>query len=149
MIVPPVVQLIITEFESVFLEDLPDTLPPLCDIQHAIDLVLGSTLPNLPHYLLHSSEHQELKRQVDDLLSKGFIRESLSLCVVPALLTPKKDGSWRMCVDSRAINKITVKYRFLIPRLDDLLNFMSGSTIFCKIDIKSGYHQIHIREGDK
>ena len=82
--VPQVVQPILREFELVFPEDLSDTLPPLRDIQHAIDLVPGSTLSNLPHYRLHPFEHQELKRQVDELLSKGFIRESLSPCVVPA-----------------------------------------------------------------
>ena len=110
--------------------------------------MLGVTIPNRSAYRSNLEETKELQRQVEELLTKGHVRESMSLCVMPVLVVPKNDGTWRMCVDCSAINNIMIKYRHLIPRLDDMLDELHGSCIFTKIDLKSKYHQIRIRDGN-
>jgi hypothetical protein len=140
---------LLDNFSDIVVDELPNSLPPIRSISHHIDLIPGASLPNKALYRLTPQENEEVKNQVQELLDKGLVRESLSPCVVPTVLSPKKDGGRRMCIDSRAINKITIRYRFHLPRMDELMDFLSGENFFSKIDLKSGYHQIRMREGDE
>ena len=124
---PSVVTSLLRNFEDVFPEDIPNGLPPIRGIEHQIDFIPSDSIPNQPAYRSNLEEMKELQRQVEELVEKGYVRESMSPCAVPVLLVPKKDRTWRMCVDYRAGNKITVKYRHPIPRLDDMLDELHGS----------------------
>nr|GME20800.1 putative retrotransposon polyprotein [Ipomoea batatas] len=128
---------LLADFSDLFPKEMPKGLPPLRGIEHQIDFVPGSTLPNRPAYKTNPIEAREIQKQVEELLEIGHIRESLSPCAVPVLIVPKKDGTWRMCVDSRVINNITIKYRFPIPRLDDMLDELHGAKYCSKTRISS------------
>ena len=140
---------LLKEFQDVFPDELPHGLPPHRGIEHRIDLIPGAPLPNRAAYRTNPEETKEIERQIQDLRDKGYIRESLSPCAVPVILVPKSDETLRMCMDCRPINAITVRYRHPIPRLDDMLDELSGATIFSKIDLRSGYHQIRMSVGDE
>ncbi|GJX41344.1 putative reverse transcriptase domain-containing protein [Tanacetum coccineum] len=139
----PVVQ----EFPEVFPEDLPG-IPPTRQVEFQIDLVPGATPVARAPYRLAPSEMKELAEQLQELTDKGFIRPSSSPWGAPVLFVKKKDGSFRMCIDYRELNKLTVKNRYPLPRIDDLFDQLQGSSIYSKIDLRSGYHQLRVREED-
>src|SRR3954463_8290873 len=146
--VPPLMA-VLQEFQDVFPEELPHGLPPLRGIEHRIDLIPGAPLPNRVAYHTNPEETKEIERQINQLVSKGLIQVSTGPSAVPVILVPKTDDTLRLCMDCRPINAITVRYRHPIPRLDDMLDELCGATIFSKIDLRSGYHQIRMAGGDE
>jgi hypothetical protein len=145
----PIVADILQEYADVFPSEVPAGLPPLRGIEHQIDLIPGTSLPNRALYRTNPEETKEIQRQVQELLDKGYVCESLSPCAVPVILVPKKDGSWCMCVHCREINNITICYRHPTPYLDDKIDVLIGAVVFSKVDLRSGYHQIRMKLGDE
>ncbi|GJR70231.1 putative reverse transcriptase domain-containing protein [Tanacetum coccineum] len=138
---------IVQDFPEVFPEDLPG-LPPTRQVEFQIDLVPGAAPVARAPYRLAPSEMKELSEQLKELSDKGFIRPSSSPWGAPVLFVKKKDGSFRMCIDYRELNKLTVKNRYPLPRIDDLFDQLQGSSVYSKIDLRSGYHQLRVREED-
>nr|GEZ22974.1 putative reverse transcriptase domain-containing protein [Tanacetum cinerariifolium] len=138
---------IVRDILKVFLEDLPG-LPPTRQVEFQIDLILGAAPVARAPYRLAQSEMKEFLDQLQELSDKGFISPSSSPWGAPVLFVKKKDGSFRMCIDYRELNKLTMKNRYPLPRIDDLFDQLQGSSIYSKIDLRSGYHQLRVREAD-
>ncbi|GJV04528.1 putative nucleotidyltransferase, ribonuclease H [Tanacetum coccineum] len=138
---------VVRDFPEVFPDDLSG-LPPIREIEFRIELTPGATPVAKSPYRLAPSELEELSGQLKELQDKGFIRPSSSPWGAPVLFVKKKDGSFRMCIDYRELNKLTVKNRYPLPRIDDLFDQLQGSQFFSKIDLRSGYHQLRVHEDD-
>ncbi|GJY93315.1 putative reverse transcriptase domain-containing protein [Tanacetum coccineum] len=132
---------------QVFPQDLPG-LPPVRQVEFQIDLISGTTHVARAPYRLAPSEMQELSNQLQELTDQGFIRSSTSPWGAPVLFVKKKDGSFRMCIDYRELNKLIVKNRYPLPMIDDLFDQLQGLSVYSKIDLRSGYHQLRVRDED-
>ena len=129
--------LVVKEYSDVFPREFSD-LPPVREIEFAIDLILGSSPISKTPYRMALKELTKLKKQLKELLEKGFIRPCVSPWGAPVMFIKKKDGSLRLCVDYRQLNKLTIKNKYPLPKIDDLLDQLIGASIFSKIDIRTG-----------
>ena len=137
----------VSDFSDVFSEELPGLLPHR-EIEFAIDVVLGATPAFITPYRMAPLELKELKFQLQELLEKRFIRPSVSPWGAPVLFVKKKDGTLRLCIDYRQLNKLTIKNKYPLPIIDDLFDQLKGASIFSKIDLRSRYHQLRIKDVD-
>lgn len=142
------VRRITAEYHDVMPPELPHRLPPERSVDHKIELTTDAAPPVRGCYRLSYEESRELQRQLTELLEQGFIQTSKSPYGAPVLFVKKKGGALRMCIDYRALNKITVKNRCPLPRIDDLLDRLHGAKYFTSLDLRSGYHQIRITDND-
>ena len=145
---PKHIQEVLAKYKDVLTNELPQELPPRREVDHKIEVIPGSEPPSKAPYRLNQKELMELKKQLNDLLARGYIRPSKSPYGAPVLFVDKKDGKLRMCIDYRALNKVTIKNNYPLPRIDDLFDRLAGAKYFSRIDLKSGYYQIRIADGD-
>ncbi|GJY67706.1 putative reverse transcriptase domain-containing protein [Tanacetum coccineum] len=138
---------VVREFQEVFPKDLPG-IPPVRQVEFQIDLIPRTSPVARAPYRLAPSEMQELSNQLQELSDRGFILPSTSPWGAPVLFVKKKDGSFRVCIDYRELNKLTVKNRYPLPRIDDLFNQLQGSSVYSKINLRSGYHQLRVKDED-
>ncbi|KAA3470922.1 reverse transcriptase [Gossypium australe] len=137
----------VKEFVDVFLEELPG-LPPDREVEFRIELLPGTAPVSIAPYRMAPKELVELKAQIQELFDRGFIRPSVSPWGVLVLFVKKKDGSMRICIDYRQLNKLTIKNKYPLPRIDDLFDQLKGASVFSKIDLRSGCHQLKVKEAD-
>ena len=142
---PPILELL-NQFESVFKE--PCGLPPHRELEHQIDLLPESKPVHVKPYKYPHLQKAEIERLVKEMLSNGIIRDSKSSFSSPVLLVKKKDDSWRFCIDYRALNKLTIRDLYPMPTMEEILDDLQGASIFSKIDLKSGYYQIRMKDYD-
>ena len=138
---------IVKEFPDVFPDDISG-LPLDREVEFTIDLIPGTEPISIPPYRMAPAELRELKAQLEELLSKGFIRPSISPWGAPVLFVKKKDGSLRLCIDYRQMNRVTIRNQYPLPRIDELFDQLQGSRVYSKIDLRSGYHQLRVQESD-
>ncbi|KAL5565101.1 hypothetical protein UlMin_028265 [Ulmus minor] len=138
---------VVKEFVDVFPEELPG-LPPDREVTFEIEVLPGTAPISKAPYRMAPAELKELQTQLQELLEKGFIRPSHSPWGAPVLFVKKKDGTLRMCIDYRGLNKVTIQNKYPLPRIDDLFDQLKGAVVFSKIDLRSGYHQLRIKESD-
>jgi hypothetical protein len=139
--------LVVQQYPDVFPEELPG-MPPDRDIEFIIDLIPRTAPIAKRPYRMAPAELAELKKQLRELQQKGYIRPSSSSWGASVLFVKKKDGSMRMCVDYRSLNEVTIKNKYPLPRIDDLFDQLKGAKYFSKIDLRSGYHQLKIKNSD-
>ncbi|KAL1549166.1 hypothetical protein AAHA92_17300 [Salvia divinorum] len=138
---------VVRDFPDVFPDTLPGP-PPKRQLEFVIDLEPGSAPVSKAPCRMAPKELEELKIQLQELLDLGFIRPSVSPWGAPVLFVKKKDGTLRMCIDYRELNKLTLKNKYPLPRIDDLFDQLRGAGVFSKIDLRSGYHQLKVRRED-